>query len=81
MQYVDGGSLAQEIERKSKSSPVEPYAERRIAFYALQVREDILLFTPMFVSLRYLLSKLDSTCNSSAMHLLLHTSEGLRTTM
>ena len=40
MQYVDGGSLAQEIDRKSKSSTVKPYAEQRIAFYALQVRED-----------------------------------------
>ena len=37
MQYCDGGTLAQEIERKSKCSPVVPYAERRIAWYALQV--------------------------------------------
>lgn len=49
MQYVDGGSLAQEIERKSRSSPVEPYAERRIAFYALQVRED----TTCYIHVRF----------------------------
>jgi len=32
MQYVDGGTLAMEIERKT-----EPYAERRIGWYALQL--------------------------------------------
>jgi len=37
MQYADGGTLAQEIERKSQCSPVVPYAERRIAWYALQL--------------------------------------------
>jgi len=37
MQYADGGTLAQEILRKAKCSPVEPYAERRIAWYALQM--------------------------------------------
>ena len=37
MQYADGGTLAQEIERKGKCCPVEPYAERRIAWYTLQV--------------------------------------------
>jgi len=37
MQYADGGTLAQEIERKSKCSPLVPYAERRIAWYALQL--------------------------------------------
>ncbi|KAL7531101.1 hypothetical protein ACHAXR_003845, partial [Thalassiosira sp. AJA248-18] len=37
MQYANGGTLAQEIERKSKCSPVVPYAERRIAWYALQL--------------------------------------------
>jgi serine/threonine protein kinase len=46
MQYVDGGTLAQEIKRKSRSSPVEPYAEQRIAFYALQVREGISFLPP-----------------------------------
>jgi serine/threonine protein kinase len=38
MEYADGGTLAQEIKRKASRSPVEPYAERRIAWYALQVR-------------------------------------------
>lgn len=37
MQYADGGTLAQEIERKSKCNPMVPYAERRIGWYALQV--------------------------------------------
>lgn len=37
MQYADGGTLAQEIERKGKCCPVEPYAERRIAWYTLQM--------------------------------------------
>ena len=32
MNYVDGGTLAAEIERKT-----EPYAERRIGWYALQL--------------------------------------------
>jgi len=37
MQYADGGTLAQEIERKSKCTPRVPYAERRVAWYALQL--------------------------------------------
>lgn len=45
MNYADGGTLLQEIERKSKkchpssSAQVEPYSERRIAWYALQLCE------------------------------------------
>ena len=34
MNYVDGGTLAEEIQRKT-----EPYTERRIAWYALQLSE------------------------------------------
>lgn len=41
MEYADGGTLAQEIKRKASRSPVEPYAERRIAWYALQVRRQL----------------------------------------
>ena len=37
MEYADGGTLAQEIQRKAVSVPFEPYTERRIAWYALQV--------------------------------------------
>ena len=42
MKYADGGTLAQEIERKSKTTTAdgdELYAERRIAWYALQLAE------------------------------------------
>eukprot|EP00804_Cyclotella_cryptica_P000384 CCRYP_008693-RA/>CCRYP_008693-RA protein AED:0.03 eAED:0.03 QI:92/1/1/1/0.66/0.75/4/2971/765 len=39
MKYADGGTLAQEIKRKASRSPVEPYAERRIAWYALQLAD------------------------------------------
>ncbi|KAL9185619.1 hypothetical protein ACHAXT_003396 [Thalassiosira profunda] len=37
MQYADGGTLAQEIERKSTATAVVPYTERRVAWYALQL--------------------------------------------
>ena len=38
MLYADGGTLAQEIERKAKCTPtVVPYTERRVAWYALQL--------------------------------------------
>ena len=37
MEYADGGTLAQEIQRKATSTPFEPYTERRIVWYALQV--------------------------------------------
>ena len=37
MNYSDGGTLAQQMDRKLKDSPVIPYSERRIAWYALQV--------------------------------------------
>ena len=39
MNYADGGTLSQEIERRALQSPFEPYAERRIAWYALQLCE------------------------------------------
>lgn len=38
MEYADGGTLAQEIQRKAARAIVEPYTERRIGWYALQVR-------------------------------------------
>mmetsp|Transcript_30805 Transcript_30805/g.63297 ORF Transcript_30805/g.63297 Transcript_30805/m.63297 type:complete len:791 (+) Transcript_30805:370-2742(+) len=37
MNYADGGTMAQDIQRKASRSPVEPYTERRIAWYALQI--------------------------------------------
>lgn len=39
MNYADGGTLLQEIERKASRSLIEPYSERRIASYALQICE------------------------------------------
>jgi len=39
MNYIDGGTLSNEIKTRASKAPLVPYSERRIAWYMLQIAE------------------------------------------